>query len=285
MGLNPSGSVGLGECTDAQFKKGEADLRQRMPGNSAIGTVEIESPPLAQPLTGSIYVGTQKSSNPESGEEFRILVEAKEPKEGIDVRLVGNTAANTTTGQLTTTFNEKEVGELAGALPEGLPQVPFTSVKLKFDGSHVGADQPVDLLAPKRPARWNRGLAPGEQVASSRLVHTLERPGRRQLPDQLRRASSRRATRAASRHRPRRRKYSPFDVHIARTDGQQELKVVNVTLPKGLVGQLAGIPYCSDAALAAAAAAAARPSRRSRAAPRNSAIGAATTVAGTGDTR
>ncbi len=41
---------------------------------------------------------------------------------------------------------------------------------------------------------------------------------------------------------------------IARPDGQQELKVVNVTLPKGLTGKLAGIPYCSEADLAAAAA-------------------------------
>ena len=44
--------------------------------------------------------------------------------------------------------------------------------------------------------------------------------------------------------------YSPFQVRIARPDGQQELKVVNVTLPKGLTGKLAGIPYCSEAALA-----------------------------------
>ena len=48
--------------------------------------------------------------------------------------------------------------------------------------------------------------------------------------------------------------YSPFQVHIGRPDGQQELKVVNVTLPKGLTGKLAGIPYCSEAELAAAAA-------------------------------
>ena len=46
--------------------------------------------------------------------------------------------------------------------------------------------------------------------------------------------------------------YSPFRVHIGRPDGQQELKVVNVTLPKGLTGKLAGIPYCSEAEIAAA---------------------------------
>ncbi len=55
-------------------------------------------------------------------------------------------------------------------------------------------------------------------------------------------ASSRRAT--PPRPKAPGGRYSPFHVHIGRTDGQQELKAVNVTLPKGLVGRLAGIPYC-----------------------------------------
>ena len=44
------------------------------------------------------------------------------------MRLVGKVSANPTTGQLTTTFDEQEISPLAGALPEGLPQVPFESV-------------------------------------------------------------------------------------------------------------------------------------------------------------
>ena len=48
--------------------------------------------------------------------------------------------------------------------------------------------------------------------------------------------------------------YSPFKVQLGRPDGQQEVKLVDVTLPKGLTGKLSGIPYCSEAALAAAAA-------------------------------
>ena len=47
--------------------------------------------------------------------------------------------------------------------------------------------------------------------------------------------------------------YSPFHVNIGRRDGEQELKVVDVTLPKGLTGKLAGIPYCPEDAIAAAA--------------------------------
>jgi hypothetical protein len=39
---------------------------------------------------------------------------------------------------------------------------------------------------------------------------------------------------------------------LAREDGSQELKGINLTLPPGLTGKLAGIPYCSDAQIAQA---------------------------------
>jgi hypothetical protein len=38
-------------------------------------------------------------------------------------------------------------------------------------------------------------------------------------------------------------------MHLSRDDGTQPLSGLTVTLPKGLTGKLAGIPYCSDAAL------------------------------------
>jgi hypothetical protein len=280
MGLNPSGSVGLGECTDAQFKKGERNYANACPESSRIGSVVIESPPLTQPLTGSIYVGTQKSSNPESGEEFRILVEAKEPKEGIDVRLVGNTAANKTTGQLTTTFSEKEVGELAGALPEGLPQVPFTSVKLKFDGPKFVLSSPTTCTseATGKMEPWAR---PGEMVpVSSKLTMSTD-PGGGSCPTSLGARKFAPSYSAASSSTAA-AQYSPFDVKIARTDGQQELKAVNVTLPKGLVGRLAGIPYCGEAELAAAAASSGKAQLAKASCPSESAIGRSTTLSGTG---
>jgi hypothetical protein len=281
MGLNPSGSVNLGECTDAQFKKGERTYDNACPANSVIGSVQIDSPPLSQPLTGSIYIGTQKSSNPESGEEFRILVEAKEPKEGIDVRLVGNTAANKTTGQLTTTFDEKEVGELAGALPEGLPQVPFTSVKLKFDGSKAVLTSPSTCTseATGQMEPWAR---PGTSTAVASSIKLSSDPAGGSCPTSL---GARKFTPSysATSDSTAAAKYSPFHVNIGRTDGQQELKVVNVTLPKGLVGRLAGIPYCSDADIAAAEGSSGRNQLAHPSCGPNSAIGAVQTTTGTGN--
>ncbi|MBS1883465.1 MAG: hypothetical protein JSS97_10990 [Actinobacteria bacterium] len=281
MGLNPSGSVGLGECTDSQFKKGVRTYDNECPESSKIGSVTISSPPLAKDLTGSIYVGTQKSSNPESGEEFRILVEAKEEEEGIDVRLVGNVAANKETGQLTTTFDEKEVGELAGALPEGLPQVPFTSVKLKFDGAKSVLTSP-SICSTEATGKMEPWARPGEEVNVSSKLTLSSDPGGGSCPTSLG-ARKFAPSYTAQSDSTAAGKYSPFRVDIGRTDGQQELKVVNVTLPKGLVGRLAGIPYCGEAELAAAAASSGKAQQAKPSCSSESAIGSTTTLSGTGN--
>ncbi len=76
--------------------------------------------------------------------------------------------------------------------------------------------------------------------------------------------------------------YSPFHVKFARRDGEQELKAVNVTLPPGLTGKLAGIPYCSEAAIAAAGAARGTTEALSPSCPFASQIGTATVAAGSG---
>jgi hypothetical protein len=283
MGLNPSGSVGLEACTDDQFGKvsGSTSYSNSCPANSVIGSAEITSPPLERPLKGSIYVGEQKSSNPESGEEFRILVEAKEPKEGINVRLVGQVKANATTGQLTAVFNEQEVGPLAGKLPEGLPQVPFEAVKLSFDGSKDVLTSPSTCTAAQTTGQMEPWARPGTTtpVSSSFTLSTDPAGGscptsgaaRKFTPDYTAASES---TAAAQ--------YSPFKAHIGRKDGEQEIKAVNVTLPKGLVGRLAGIPYCGEAEIAAAAASSGRAQQAKASCSSESAVGAVTTVAGTG---
>jgi len=76
--------------------------------------------------------------------------------------------------------------------------------------------------------------------------------------------------------------YSPFRVLLGRRDGEQELKVVNVTLPKGLTGKLAGIPYCSDAAISAAEASSGKAQQAASSCPSASQIGATSTAAGSG---
>jgi hypothetical protein len=281
MGLNPAGSGGLVACTDAQFRKGQRDYSNACPANSKIGSVEVESPPLAQPLRGDIYIGEQKSSDPTSGEEFRILVEAKDENQGIDLRLVGNTSANPTTGQLTTTFDEQEIGPLAGTLPRGLPQVPFKSVRLRFDGSRSVLTSPPTCSAAETTGQMEPWARPGEQVAVSSKFTLSSVPGGGSCPATLAERKFAPAYTAKS-DSAKGGAYSPFRVHIGRPDGQQELKIVNVTLPKGLTANLSGIPYCSDAALAAAAASTGKAEQANPSCSSASRIGGTSTESGTG---
>ncbi len=281
MGLNPSGSNGLTACTDAQFKKGQRTYSNECPSSSVVGSAEIDSPPLSQPLRGSIYVGEQKSMNPASGEEFRILVEAKEENEGVDLRLVGKVAANPNTGQLTATFNEQEVSPLAGKLPEGLPQVPFKSVRLKFDGSKSVLTSPPTCSSAQTNGQMEPWARPGENVAVTSKFTLSSDPAGGSCPTSL---GVRKFTPSysAKSDNAKAAKYSPFRVNIARTDGQQELKVVNVTLPKGLTAKLAGIPYCSEADILSAANRSGKAQQALYSCGSNSLLGTAVTTAGTG---
>ena len=46
--------------------------------------------------------------------------------------------------------------------------------------------------------------------------------------------------------------YTPYFIHIARGDTEQEITSYSLVLPEGITGKLAGIPYCPDSAIEAA---------------------------------
>jgi hypothetical protein len=281
MGLNPSGAVGLQACTDAQFHKGERVAENECPEASEIGNITIVTPVLSQALTGQIYVGEQQSSDPTSGDEFRMLGEAKSEELGIVVRVVGNIAADPVTGQLTATLNEQEVNPIFGALPEGLPQAPFEQVIIEF-----GAGNPVLTSPPTcSPAETTSVMEPWSTPASTKepsASFTLtESPTGGACPTTL---GARRFTPlyAAKSTDTQGGAYSPFVVNIGNSNGEQELKLVDATLPPGLSGKVAGIPYCSDSALAAAGLRTGKAEQASPSCSSASRIGTATTRAGTG---
>jgi hypothetical protein len=280
MGLNPSGAQGLLACTDQAFRKGERNYSNACPNSSVIGTVEVDSPPLAEPLKGNVYVGTQKSRDPQSGEEFRILLEAKNENEGIAARLIGRVKADPATGQLTAVLSDKLVGEFAGELPEGLPQVPFESIRVHFNGSSQVLTSPPICTA-EGTSHFEPWARLGENKAVNSTVSLAKDPSGGDCPKTM--AERKFAPGYSARSDSNKAgAYSPFRVRITRTDGQQELKVVDVTLPKGLTGKLAGIPYCSEAALSAAAASAGKAEAASSSCSAASQIGAVSTVSGTG---
>jgi hypothetical protein len=267
MGLNPSAANGLQSCTDAQFGKGTRNAIA-CPAASVIGTAEVETPPLpAGALKGNVYLGQQLSRNPESGEEFRIFVAAESAQYGISARLIGNTFANPKTGQLTAKFAET-------------PQVPFTSVKVNLNHAAGVLSSPPTCSTATTNATFEPWSTPKSTrtPASSFTPSTV--PGGGACPGTLAERPFTPAYTAKS-DSAKANAYSPFRVHIGRTDGQQELKGVDVTLPKGLAGKLAGIPYCSESALVAAAAESGAAEQASASCPASE-IGNVTTDAGTG---
>lgn len=280
MGLNPSGAQGLVACSDAQFKKGVRVYTNECPAASDVGTVEVDSPPLAEPLIGDVYVGEQESTNPESGDLYRILIEAKNENEGIAARLVGRVKADAKTGQLTAEIYDDLKTQFTDQ-PAGLPQVPFQEIRLRFDGSKAVLTSPP-ICSTESTSLFEPWARPGEQKPVKSSVSLTADPNGGACPKTMAERkfaptykSNTDSTKAGA--------YSPFHVRIARTDGQQELKVVDVTLPKGLTGKLAGIPYCSEDVIAKASNRGGTAETANPSCPEDSFLGTASTVSGTGD--
>ncbi len=180
------------------------------------------------------------AATPPPGDEYRIFVDAESARYGISVRLLGRVSADPVSGQLTTRF-------------EGLPQVPFSSFVLKLDG---GPRATLTSPATCGPHRMVATMTPwsGNPAATPSSEFTLtSAPGGGACPPTLgerpfapgfeARASD---TRAGG--------FTDLGIDVARSEGDQELKGVEVTLPPGMTAKLAGLRYCPEEAIAAAAA-------------------------------
>jgi hypothetical protein len=285
MGLNPAAAPALQACTGAQFGKGIA-IGDRItdpggvhpppiacPEKSKIGTVAIETPVLpAGSLAGSVYLAEQQSRDPASGKEYRIFVNAESQRYGVYVRLIGEVIADSVTGRLSARFDEPAHG--------GLPQVPFSSFKLSFDGAKGVLTSPpicgpntttsrITAWAGDLPATPSGGFtltnAPGGGACAKSMAERPFAPGFTAQPKE--------ATARA---------FTPFSTFISRPSGQQELKGVDITLPPGATAKLKGVPYCKPADIADAANRAGAAERKDPSCPDDSKVGVATIASGSG---
>ena len=272
MGINPSASNGLQVCTDEQFHYHTA-LPVECPDASKIGTVEIQTPALPSgSIKGNVYVGAPLKNGPgvfESGEQFRIFIYGFSERYGVNVRLKGEVKPNATTGQLTAIVDEN-------------PQATFRNFRLNFFGGDKGILTTPPTCGTNTTTTeftpWS-GNPDNNKPTSNTTLATV--PGGGSCPTTM---AARKFTPdySAVSESTAAAKYSPFKVTISRNDGQQEIKSVNVSLPKGLVGRLAGIPYCGEAEIAAAAASSGKAQQSNPSCSSNSAVGTVVTKAGTG---
>lgn len=280
MGLNPAGARGLQLCSDEQFNKGERVYTNECPEASKIGTVEVDSPPLAEPLVGNVYVGEQKGTDPESGNLYRILLEAKSEKEGIAARLVGRVKVDrATTGQLTAEIYDDLSGQFTDQ-PAGLPQVPFESIRVHFDASKEVLTSP-SICSTESTSSFEPWARPGTTVNPKSTVTVTTDPSGGNCPATM--AERKFApTYKANSNSTKAGAFSPFHVRIGRADGEQELKKIDVTLPKGLTGKLAGVSYCPETAIDAPPGRSGAEEKANPSCPSSSRLGTVTTKAGSG---
>jgi hypothetical protein len=273
LGINPSAAAApnnLKTCDNSQFVL-HSTAPITCPAESRIGTARITAAALPEgALEGNVYIGKQESSDPTSGNEYRIFIDAASSRYGIDVRLLGHVFADPQTGQLTTKI-------------AGVPQVPFTSFTLNFVGgqravlSSPPTCGPNDGTAQMTPWSGNPAATPvgtfslhatpGGGACAATLAARPFAPSFAAAP---------KSTQAGA--------YSPLRVAITRGNGQQELKAATVTLAPGMIAKLAGVPYCPESAIAAAAGTSGAAQAANPSCPAASEVGTATVGAGTGPT-
>jgi hypothetical protein len=273
MGINPSAGNGLQSCSESQFGYHTAQPVS-CPSASQIGTVEIQTPSLpANSITGEVYVGEPLKNGPGvsgTGEQFRILIYGHSTRYGVNVRLRGSVYPNPETGQLT------------AVVPEN-PQATFRNFRLHFNGGDKGVLTSASTCGTNTTTTeftpWSENADHNKPTTNTALTSV---PGGGTCPTSLGDRKFAPGYSAAS-DSTAAAKFSPFRFHIERGDGQQEIKAVNVTLPKGLVGRLAGIPYCGEGEIAAAAASSGKAQQANPSCSSNSAVGSVVTKAGTGN--
>jgi hypothetical protein len=268
MGLNPSVANGLVPCTNAQFAYHTNNPIQ-CPAASEIGTVDVETPSLPpNSLHGKVYVAEPESNNPSSGKQFRVFLTVESERYGVNVRLKGQIFPNLQTGQLTAVVEEN-------------PQATFSSFKIHVTGGPKGALTTPDTCGPHKTTT---ALTPwtGNADATPSGEFTLNnKAGGGPCPKKLgERPFS--PTYTAGTVSQKAGKFSPFELHITRPDGAQEIRQVKVNLPPGMVAKLKGTEYCPEASIAAAATQSGKAEQANPSCPSNSLLGTVDVGVGSG---
>ncbi len=117
--ISPAAAGGLLACSPAQVGLHDAEP-VTCPEASKVGTVEVDTPVLNEPLKGAAYLATQ-DENP-FGSLIALYVVAEAPVAGVSVKVAGQVSLDPVTGQIVTTFDET-------------PELPFSDFKLDFFGT------------------------------------------------------------------------------------------------------------------------------------------------------
>jgi hypothetical protein len=235
--INPSVGSGLGVCAPAQYA---AETPSSPPGagcpnESKIGDFRVSSPIISGAIDGSIYLAAPHQ-NP-FGSLIAVYLVAKSIDRGILVKVAGELKADQGTGRLTATFDK-------------LPQLPYSNLSIHF---REGQRSPLATPAACGVFSTEADLTPWRDPSLVR--HTsLPAPitagvGGGPCPSGLAPFAPQAKGGTLNSNAG---SYTPFYLHLTRQDVEQEIVSYSAQFPPGLLGKIAGVPYCPEAAIEAA---------------------------------
>jgi hypothetical protein len=231
MSINPSAADGLQACDDAQLHL-DSNTPAECPEGSKIGTVLLHTQLISNPIEGSVYIRTQNSSDPESGEMFRMAIELRDDAHGLDFKIPGQIQANPVTGRLTTTFDNN-------------PQYPFDDISLQFkSGARSPLSTPATCVTQTTEAELYPWARPDEATERSDSFKLNSGPGGTPCPGAVLPFNP---SLNAGVGDVEAGAFTSFLTTFSRSDADQHMQGVSVTMPKGLLGSLVGLPLCSEA--------------------------------------
>jgi hypothetical protein len=234
---NASAANGLSACTAAQFGSASA-TNQGCPESSKLGTLVAHTPLLEEPVEGGVYLA-KPHENP-FGTLLSLYLVVSAPERGVLIKQAGRVDINEATGQLTTTF-------------DGLPPVPYSHFELNLRGGpRAPLTTPLTCGTYQTIAKLYPFSNPGAAtVRTAPFTITSGPEGGSCVGSEAQLANT--PTFEAGTQTPFAGRYSPFILKLTRSESSQHFQALNLTLPPGLTGRLAGTTECSDAQITQAA--------------------------------
>jgi hypothetical protein len=227
VALNPAGADGLSACSMSQVALNSPE-EQSCPESSKVGTVEISTPLLPNPLVGAAYLA-QQNANP-FGSLVALYLVVYDPVSGVRVKLAGEVKPSIETGQLVSTFNET-------------PPLPFEGLKIHFFG---GSRAPLGTPALCGSYTTTASIAPwsgNPPAQASSEFHITSGPNGTPCSDPLpfkpELTTGSLNIQAGA--------FTPFMMTMSREDGNQNLDAIQLKMPSGLLGTLSSVKLCGEA--------------------------------------
>jgi hypothetical protein len=224
--LSPSAADGLLACSPAQIALHSPEP-PTCPDASKVGTVEIKTPLLPTPLTGSVYLASQ-NDNP-FGSLIALYIVAENSEYGVLVKVAGQVTPDSVTGQLVTTFQET-------------PPLPFSDLKLSFFGT---ARAPLSTPALCGTYTTETSIEPWSgtsAVSPSSKFQITSGPGGSPCANPLPFAPGFQAGSTNLQAGA----FTPFTLTMTRPDADQTLSRIEMQMPPGLLGTLSNVKLCGE---------------------------------------